>query len=957
MAGIFHDDGSKGSSSKDTFIGRIEVPISNLRPNSTYDVTLPLRQSTSVYTRAQLGAIRIRFCLENYNEKQSIISYLPKRRNRVGRRVGCTTVACSDAKAFRNIALTVHGAHLKEKFAADIFKGHIRELTFVQVVLVQSAKQFFRDLTQWRNPIYSAYSFGGWMYCAYNNSAAFFPVYILGFALLHLIANYISIARGVESFRPPSFQELLQALHNDTTKISCIAAARETKDDIIVEENDSLSEFPFASMVGYKRLTVSESSNKSKEDSFNEDDQIGDDDELERVDSIPNQPETTKRKHKYPEQDINVKSGKKKDKNISDELKEVELKVQEATKFLFDYHTYYSIDDPNPPFGLKSNDNGTELDKLLGVGQYSVWNPILSNLTSQLVPILRILSIVLSIYRTIYSIWMWRDPILTFWISCGIILLAALLSFFPWRVALFVSGILLLGPQNWAIRVVREKFQSNDGRSKRGRFLRAFRELLKDDEGNDTFSKDKSKKLDASAQPIVHCHAPASNPLVEKVSNDVPQHIVVPYSPLFFNRFQDWPPADPKHSSVSSGELVFKSICPSSSVDIVRSGELELLKPLSVSLPTKQGGKKEDQDVLLSPGVTESSGETKQQQSLRSKQFDPPPLVQASPNPTGNNNDTTNTSPAEPIVEPKKKNRFTSRIAEKAVEKKNRFKTRMAAELQPALNKYKHQVAKQSIVEKSNESTPDADESSSLGEIPSVIETVSNSNNYDKESLETSDTSVLTNDFRNQEGSNKNSPPNNDDDSQVGGKFKELTIYEEEDSTQSSGQHSEKSIDICEEEEVNDDVVVATSNDEQDNNEDEGEQVVEDTTAPPHVPSLAGSIASPGEDEKDEDEPVKEEFDETALRPSPTLEAQLEQLLELKLELATAKAENDEYRMKLRDVEVQRDRYKEMYEETHRSGVQKHKEKRTSLKNPINKASNASGAIRAMLHKSDQSKP
>ena len=83
MAGVFHDDGSKGAASKDTFIGRVEVPISHLRPNSTYDVTLPLRQSTSVYTRRQLGAIRIRFSLVSYNEKQSILSYLPRRRNKI----------------------------------------------------------------------------------------------------------------------------------------------------------------------------------------------------------------------------------------------------------------------------------------------------------------------------------------------------------------------------------------------------------------------------------------------------------------------------------------------------------------------------------------------------------------------------------------------------------------------------------------------------------------------------------------------------------------------------------------------------------------------------------------------------------------------------------------------------------------------------------------------------------
>ena len=115
MAGVFHDD---GSSSKDTFIGRVEVPISQLRPNtSTFDVTLPLRKSTSVYSRRKLGALRLRISVEYYNDRQTICSYLPQRRNQL------TTVACADPKSFRNIALTINGAHLVERFSSDMLES------------------------------------------------------------------------------------------------------------------------------------------------------------------------------------------------------------------------------------------------------------------------------------------------------------------------------------------------------------------------------------------------------------------------------------------------------------------------------------------------------------------------------------------------------------------------------------------------------------------------------------------------------------------------------------------------------------------------------------------------------------------------------------------------------------------------------------------------------------------
>ena len=55
------------------------------------------------------------------------------------------------------------------------------------------------------------------------------------------------------------------------------------------------------------------------------------------------------------------------------------------------------------------------------------------------------------------------------------------------------------------------------------------------------------------------------------------------------------------------------------------------------------------------------------------------------------------------------------------------------------------------------------------------------------------------------------------------------------------------------------------------------------------------------------------------MRISPTLQQELEQLLALKFELATARAMNDELSLMLKDMESQRDMYKEKYErEMHR---------------------------------------
>lgn len=878
MAGVFHDDGSKGSSSKDTFIGRIEVPISHLRPNSTYDVTLPLRQSTSVYTRRQLGAIRLRFSLECYNERQAILSYMPSRRP------ACTTVACSDPKSFRNIALTVHGAHLKEKFAADIFKGHIRELTFIHAVVHQAGKQFLRDLRSWKQPIFSAYCFGGWMHCSYSNSVALLPVYCLGFVLLHLIVNCIRCSRSRGDFRPATWRELLLALHNDSIKRSCIAPAQASKCGTSAGAIDDLPEFPFASYAGYTRYSVDESLNTSKQNFVEEEEEDEIDDAAENLE--PNNTISGCEKSNFPEQNIDVKSKKeKKDKHISDELKEVEFRFQKSTKHLFDYHTYYTTDDPNPPFGLKiSNDKGYELDKLLGVGQYSQWNPIVSRFTAQFIPIIRILSVVLSIYRSIYSIATWRDPILTFWISGAVILLALVLSIFPWRIVMFISGLLFLGPQNWVFRIFKKRFLSGERKSNRGRIMRALKELFKDDDGNDVSSKDRNKEATAeSVQPIIHCHAPANNPLVEQTCSHQAQHILVPYSPLFFNRFSDWPP-DPQHSRTFEGELEFSgSVCPSSSNNVVTARQL--LRPLSLSC--NRQGKAED-DVSLSPETEDGT----KAETLRS--LTPPPIEISK-----GRNKSNSQSEATP-VEGKKKSRFTSRISAKlhpAIDT-----SRMVAKLrQPALDKYKQHIGKSNVDSSNNNSDVDVtndhiSKEGTLGEgIPSVIETKCSTKD-DPDGLEISDASVLTSDDKHQVGGNTISLPHDAAHSSP----KEQTIYEEENSAQSGPSFDS---------EVEDEENLSSSKvQEVDRGDSVSKYSDEGDMKNSAEPATGEVVTTPGTPSSDH------ENDKAALKQSPdSLQLQLEQLLSIKLELATVRAENDEYRMKLKDTEAERDMYIEKY--------------------------------------------
>lgn len=168
--------------------------------------------------------------------------------------------------------------------------------------------------------------------------------------------------------------------------------------------------------------------------------------------------------------------------------------MQKFTLQLFDdNHAYMITDTTTPPWGRRqqrNEKNGEEydvkhdLDKLLGLGQFSQWNPIVNRFTVQIEPILRVFEVALSAYRSIYNIFTWRDPFLSFWVSICCIMTIAVLLLFPWRTVFFAVGVVALGPQNWIMRLFREFMWSNDSQVRPGRLLRAFRELLKSDEGD-----------------------------------------------------------------------------------------------------------------------------------------------------------------------------------------------------------------------------------------------------------------------------------------------------------------------------------------------------------------------------------------------------------------------------------------------------------------------------------------
>lgn len=204
---------------KDDFAGRVALDLARLRPQSTYDVTLPLRLSTHVYSRRRRGALRLRFTLNWHSEREAMLSYLPKTLRiplpQNSKPNLNTTVRCADQKAFRNIAITVHGAHLPGRFTFNQMRAAIREINFTRKYVFTSLRRGLRETRQWQNPSMSAFVFLSWMHCVIANAFSLVPAYVMLFLFLHLTRNYARFCTdgpAQRGFVPPSWEELFMAL-------------------------------------------------------------------------------------------------------------------------------------------------------------------------------------------------------------------------------------------------------------------------------------------------------------------------------------------------------------------------------------------------------------------------------------------------------------------------------------------------------------------------------------------------------------------------------------------------------------------------------------------------------------------------------------------------------------------------------------------------------------------------
>jgi hypothetical protein len=262
---------------------------------------------------------------------------------------------------------------------------------------------------------------------------------------------------------------------------------------------------------------------------------------------------------RIPEQNADAKGPARK-KKLGDELAELRDNLHKLTFHVFHDRTHV-VRHPEACYfgyarkGVRGNvDN--DLERLLNVGQYSSANPVVARVGLYVQPIISAAHSALLATRAVYNVVTWRDPILSFWVTLFLAAAVVVLAIFPWRIFLFVTGFMVLGPQNWAMRIVGE----------RGTTPARIKKFLEERKKKQKERKMKKTNLSTELpkdQPIISSHTSDNAPPPRLTHDDVnPREIhgvSVPYSQLMYHRMYDWPP-EPQYSKCEPTAEIARSL-------------------------------------------------------------------------------------------------------------------------------------------------------------------------------------------------------------------------------------------------------------------------------------------------------------------------------------------------------------------------------------------------------------
>ena len=186
---IFDDD---GDFLQDDFCGRVEVDLARIKPFVSYDVSLKLRYSDSIYDRKPRGIIRLRFKITSWApDNLTLLKSWAK--NFASRKEG-SHILCSDKAVARQIAYTCWGFDIPGEYTPRLFRGTIREMDIYEINFLYLVKKTVYEIATYECPgpfgiPKSIYVFFAWQWVGNSGIHAYFTS-ILGFWLLTLIENF-----------------------------------------------------------------------------------------------------------------------------------------------------------------------------------------------------------------------------------------------------------------------------------------------------------------------------------------------------------------------------------------------------------------------------------------------------------------------------------------------------------------------------------------------------------------------------------------------------------------------------------------------------------------------------------------------------------------------------------------------------------------------------------------------
>ena len=199
-------------------------------------------------------------------------------------------------------------------------------------------------------------------------------------------------------------------------------------------------------------------------------------------------------------------------------LKDMVRVLNKDTMYLFEDRLYLENDSSEE----------AKLLKVLGLDKYG--NPIKATKALYLGPMIDIAKIFLMAYRSLFNILMWKDPFMTSWIIIFLTFQVGLLLIFPWRAFFFIVGFCAFGPQNYFLRIFKQKWKKKEIQ-------------------NNTQIESPENVRESKEEPELDAPAFFWQIGKKKAQDEMKSEnlqIIVPCSRLRRHRFYDWPPILPE---------------------------------------------------------------------------------------------------------------------------------------------------------------------------------------------------------------------------------------------------------------------------------------------------------------------------------------------------------------------------------------------------------------------------